>query len=412
MEREQILNRLLTRYENSKHLTQPGTSSRRVMLTIDKKELPEYDFETAAIRDRYNRAARELEEAGLVTLEWVNGRPVLARIVLELSHVEQAYQVACRVHPRQQAQWACQLIRERLADCRTPWIAAWRDDTVKALQQTMKLPPVCRRGEEHLSEFLNMLVQYEALGGNHVTARAFSVQCFQDSKRFEREFQEELLRTAERHRSELAELCAQRTMSAREKLAFLGIYTHPELYQLAGCGSVLTNCGTLDLAALGRFGVAIPSTAVDEIRSFSLPEIKRVTFIENKTNYEEYLLREKAQEELVVYHGGFFSPRKRQLMEKLAASLGEADVRFWGDIDLGGFQMFERLQTIFPRLRPMRMDGQMVERYADRGLARPEPYMDRLREALERQEFPAFHDAIRAILRWGVTIEQEVFLAL
>ena len=32
-----ILNRLLDKYENSKHLTQPGASTRRVMLRIDKK---------------------------------------------------------------------------------------------------------------------------------------------------------------------------------------------------------------------------------------------------------------------------------------------------------------------------------------------------------------------------------------
>ena len=37
-----ILSRLLDKYENSKHLLQPGVSTRRVMLRIDQKELPEY----------------------------------------------------------------------------------------------------------------------------------------------------------------------------------------------------------------------------------------------------------------------------------------------------------------------------------------------------------------------------------
>ena len=52
-----ILNRLLDKYENSKHLSEPGTSTRRVMLRIEKKELPEYLYEDAAIRDSYNEAA-------------------------------------------------------------------------------------------------------------------------------------------------------------------------------------------------------------------------------------------------------------------------------------------------------------------------------------------------------------------
>ena len=38
-------------------------------------------------------------------------------------------------------------------------------------------------------------------------------------------------------------------------------------------------------------------------------------------------------------------------------------IRFWADIDLGGFCMFENLQTVFPQLEPMRMEGRFVEQY-------------------------------------------------
>ena len=65
-----ILNRLLDKYENSKHLFQPGISARRVMLRIDRKELPEYDYQDPSVRDAYNAAAVELERQSLVRLEW------------------------------------------------------------------------------------------------------------------------------------------------------------------------------------------------------------------------------------------------------------------------------------------------------------------------------------------------------
>ena len=39
-----ILNRLLNKYENSKHLLDPGTSLRRVMLKVEKKDFPEYIY--------------------------------------------------------------------------------------------------------------------------------------------------------------------------------------------------------------------------------------------------------------------------------------------------------------------------------------------------------------------------------
>lgn len=44
MKQELLLSRLLDKYEKSKHLMQPGISSRRVMLRIEKNEFPEYQY--------------------------------------------------------------------------------------------------------------------------------------------------------------------------------------------------------------------------------------------------------------------------------------------------------------------------------------------------------------------------------
>lgn len=80
MKRSIILSRLLDKYENSKHLFEPGVSTRRVMLRIEKKELPEYDYQKASVRDAFNQAAQELEREYLVTLEWVTDRPFFLRL--------------------------------------------------------------------------------------------------------------------------------------------------------------------------------------------------------------------------------------------------------------------------------------------------------------------------------------------
>lgn len=79
-EAQVILNRLLDKFENSKHLSEPNTSRRRVMLRIDKRELPEYQYEDAVVRDAYNIAARELEQQALVRLEWARKQSVLSCI--------------------------------------------------------------------------------------------------------------------------------------------------------------------------------------------------------------------------------------------------------------------------------------------------------------------------------------------
>lgn len=72
--------------------------------------------------------------------------------------------------------------------------------------------------------------------------------------------------------------------------------------------------------------------------------------------------------------------------------------------------MFAQLQQLIPLLKPLRMSESDVEKYHKNGLARPAAYLDSLRTALEHQDYPLFADAIQAILKYGVTIEQEAFL--
>ena len=86
-EQRTILNRLLDKYEKSRHLHESGASTRRVMLRVGKNELPEYVYQNADIRDAYNEAARALEAQQLVWLEWVKGWPVLSTVILRLEQV-------------------------------------------------------------------------------------------------------------------------------------------------------------------------------------------------------------------------------------------------------------------------------------------------------------------------------------
>ena len=143
-----------------------------------------------------------------------------------------------------------------------------------------------------------------------------------------------------------------------------------------------------------------------------LEHIGKIVFIENKTNYDEYVLSEMAANELVIYHGGFLSPQKRKLVSMISQAISKGvPVYFWADIDLGGFQMFAHLQQLIPELQPMRMTGEDVVAYHETGLSRSVDYLEKLRAALEKAEYPLFENAIKCIIEYGVTIEQEVFLS-
>ena len=409
MERELILTKLLDKYENSKHLSEPNTSKRRVMLRIDKNDLPEYKYEIAENRDRFNSAAKALEADGIVEVKMLGDRPVMSMIVLKLQKISDAYKAANKIHPVEAAKECISIIKTILSPVKTPWIQSWRDDTCETIKQTLRLPSFYKKDVSYARKFLSMLIYYDKLNDT-TTTRTFSTTCFQNSKQFENEFQGEFLKAAMCFHPELAELSLQEDFGTREKLAVLGIFTHPELYQLAGCISIVTQQGETDLSPLYPYGIAIPGTAVDEIISFKCDSIRKIIFIENLTNYCEYLRTEIVSKELVIYHGGYLSPKKRQLVNKLSESkLPDVSVYFWGDIDLGGFQMFGHLLKIFPMLIPMRMSSDVVAKYAQFGLSREPAYLERLKTAIEQSEFPLFEESIRMVLHYGTTIEQEVF---
>lgn len=408
-EQRMILNRLLDKYENSRHLSEPGTSTRRVMLKVEKKELPGYLYEDAAIRDSYNEAALELEKQHLVQLEWVKGRPVLSAVVLRLDRIMPCYAAAERVHPRVRAKQVTDAVRAGLDGAAVPWIAAWRDDVCKSADEEMKVPAFCKKDTAILRDLLCAFREYAALSGS-ITMRAFSSRCFSDTKYFERNVRDLFLTIARKYDTELALACDENKLGEREQLAYLGIYARPEFYELAGNCNIRTNQGCICIGA-APYGLAVPGTLVDFIAEIDLTAIRCITFIENKTNYDAYVLSEKQPEELVVYHGGFLSPQKKRLVTLIARAAAETTtIRFWADIDVGGFRMFRHLQELIPSLTPMRMSGKFVDSFHEHGLARSEAYLSSLRMDMENGKYPLFRDAIERILNYGVTIEQETFL--
>lgn len=408
-EQRMILNRLLDKYENSRHLSEPGASTRRVMLRVGKKELPEYIYEDAGIRDSYNEAALELEKQHLVQLEWVKGRPVLSAVVLRLDRIMPCYAAAERVHPRVRAKQVTDAVRAGLGGAAVPWIAAWRDDVCRSADEEMKVPAFCKKDTAILRDLLCAFREYAALSGS-ITMRAFSSRCFSDTKYFERNVRDLFLTVARKYDTELALACDENKLGEREQLAYLGIYARPELYELAGNCNIRTNQGCICIGA-APYGLAVPGTLVDFIAEIDLTAIRCITFIENKTNYDAYVLSEKQPEELVVYHGGFLSPQKKRLVTLIARAAAETTtIRFWAGIDVGGFRMFRHLQELIPSLTPMRMSGEFVDSFHEHGLARSEAYLSSLRMDMKNGKYPLFQDAIERILNYGVTIEQETFL--
>lgn len=409
-----ILNRLLDKYEQSAHFSTPGRSNRRVLIKTDRNGLPEYDYQKVEIRDAFNAAIRDLSSKKVIFAAWLSGRKELLakEIWLNLENVDVAYSFAARQPLKSRITEYLNLLKTAVAHASTPWIKKYFITQSEKLHSSSQLSGIYKKGPVHFSKILDALNYLDRLDDNGKTMRAFSIACYHDSKYFERNIRDDFLAIARDYYPPLAELLTEHDLSSREQLAFLGIYTRPEIFEFTGPLGIQTKDGLCDCAPLARYGCALTSTAALGITQLQLDAVNKVTFIENKTNYDEYIEKARLKDELVIYHGGFLSPQKKKWISRIAYSCpAHTQQFFWADIDLGGFRMFDHLKNLVPGLLPWKMDMAEVTQYATFGLKRSESYMKELEHLLGEPEGALFADAIKTLLHYGVTIEQEVMLS-
>ena len=141
--------------------------------------------------------------------------------------------------------------------------------------------------------------------------------------------------------------------------------------------------------------------------------IRRVLFIENKANYVWYISQKPAGDELVILHGGCYSPIKgrwfRLVYEGCRRQPHAAEYLHWGDVDVGGFRMFRRLkEQIVPGLAPYRMDRASLEQYRDQAMwITSEAYLKTLEDMENDPEYEVFREVIGMMRVERIRLEQE-----
>ena len=408
-----ILNRLLDKYEQSAHFSELGRSNRRVLIKTERSGLPEYDYQNVHIRDAFNAAIRDLTEKEVVFAEWLPGRKqlVVKEIWLNLEQLKEAYILAERQPLQNQINEYCALLKTTAGCMNTNWIKSFLTTQTEKLCSANRLSGLYRKGHSHFADVLNALEHLDLLDDSGVTMRAFSIACYRDSKYFEKNIRDDFLAVAREYCPPLAELLADHDLSVREQLAYLGIYARPEIYEFAGPLSMETENGICDCSPLARFGCAVTSAAIFGIRKLHMENVHRVMFIENKTNYDEYIEKARRNDEMVVFHGGFLSPQKKNFILQIVASCPpHAEYLFWADIDMGGIKMFAQLKNLAPELIPWKMGPEEVEQYASLGLKRNSRYMKELESFHTLPDGTLFAKTIKSLLLYDITIEQEVML--
>lgn len=407
-----MLNRLLDKYEKSKKYVEEGIKNRRIFLRMNQNEFPEYDIEQVAIKEVVNSVVQELSEKHIIDFEWLKYEKnnIIERIWLKLENIQEAYHEAGRQVKSVRTGAVLDIVQNLKVSITEEWIRNFLNDVEFCILSRKSLSPVLPDDKEIAAAILTALSVINDKGEEECLERVFSIKCYGDSKFFARRVRRRLAAIAYKYIS--LDHMNDEERFEDEILARLGIVKTTEQFEF--CGEVQGKLyGQLINFSAFLYGSCINSIAARDIEIEDLGSVNKVLFIENKANYDDYIMKRKTKNELVIYHGGFYSPVKGLLFRKIyqISKQSAMDFYHWSDIDVGGFRIFNRLRTeIIPTLKPYLMDKEAFLSRESCWMKFDDQYATTLKEILSNQDFVEFHDVIKLMLEVGCKLEQEAFL--
>ncbi|MDR0451835.1 MAG: DUF2220 domain-containing protein [Treponema sp.] len=414
---KELLSILLDKYERSVFFRTGAAPTRRIKIRLYDSGLSDYgryNIEDAERRQEINRAVLDLAEKGLVGFRWMKREEnhIIAQVSLNADtsgSIAAAYSFLGRKPGAALAGEIGAEVSDLLARIKSPWMRRFLEDCRDSLARNRspggRLPA---DNAERRNLFRALLFADGLAEKAEILERAFSIRCFGDSKIFEASVKKRFLDIIRRYSD------CEEDSGDEELLAFAGIARYPERFEFRGPLAVSfgPGGGALDFSPL-RYGASLGYPDFKRGRLSLPPGLARLLSIENKANYVSYISRNPGGGELVVYHGGQFSPSRGAFFRALAAAAPEGCPWYhWGDIDYGGFSMLARLRReIREDARPYRMDGHELARHAALALPVTEEYAGKLRDLARRQELADCLPCISYMIENRVRLEQEAMIS-
>ena len=391
-------------YEKSAYVKGNGSNKAVALKPSELKGYDDHDFDSV---NSINSASEKLEEHNLVRIEYQKDNThLIHRICLNLNNISAIYQYAQRQPVIETRMQLMQIIEETRQSIRREWIMSFLCDEYDRL--TNKRNCLVLKNITEARDLCKVLLFID--NSAPALMRNISTRCYNDSKYLERNIRNKLISIAKKYEPDINGYFSENnnTLTDNQILEQIGIITYPEIFELCGNASFVIGNTVVDMSCFNK-GFCLQSETVADIQQFNLEHIRRILFIENRTTYLSTVLCGIHDNMLVIYHGGFYSPLKGELIRKLYNASENTKFMFWGDIDLGGFVMYERLKkNIILELKPYRMDTQAYSEGKNHGLARSADYCNKLREYLSNNPDSIFKDVIEEIIKNEKTVEQEV----
>ena len=395
---KKIVNKLLDSYESSTLFTGKNKVTVHIAFPFNRSTLPVYFDESSLAYEEIHAAMQRLEQQGLITIVWKKGKEghIISKVLLCTEELEKVYAYVSRIPKEEMIERNRKLFSELRKRYHTPVYQSMIDYLDNRLENAQPVKEFIDLSNLSETEILLTGIAQIEQNDKICYIREFSIEHFHDSKVFE-SMSGKITRAMHMFAEEYKE------KELDEILAEYGIYHTPNYVYFKGNVSLDIGDHGYHIGEL-RQGIGISGEDIERICFQDVTQIRKVITIENLTTF----FRWEDADSLMVYLGGYHNSVRRRLLTQIYHRLPEADYYHFGDIDVGGFLIYEDLcrKTGIP-FKIYKMDRDHLMRYEKYGRMLTENDRARIEKILKENPDVEYADVLEYMLEKNVKLEQE-----
>ena len=395
-----ILNALLDSYESSLLSRGENKVSINIQYVFSKKNLPDYFDESSLDYEEIHACVKELEKKGFLSIVWKHGKQdyIIEKVLLNIDALCDVYKYLKRVPKSENEKNVLALLGEVRKTYNSPIVIRFVDYLTARIREGKSVKEYIDLADLGQIENLIKALFFIETNNESCYIREFSIRYFHDSKIFEN-------MTGRIYKVWKQFGLDNEFEHIESVLAEHLIYSTPNYIYIKGSAMLKMNYQGIDIEELSQ-GIGISGEDLSSLSVYGKKETKKVITIENLTTF----FRWKEKDSIIIYLGGYHNSLRRQLLKMIYKQMPNAEYFHFGDIDIGGFEIYEDLcrRTGIPfRIYHMGVDDlEENEAYAKNLTENDKKRLDNLIQFANENE-REYVDVLHYMKEHSVKLEQE-----
>lgn len=392
-----ILDSLLNKYEDSRSYIGANKVNQSITFNFNKKNIRDYFSESSNEYYEINDLCYELQEENLIKIKWKNNKEghIIEKVMLNKDNISEIYYLIGREEKKSKNENLFKILNyyKDKHICLNQFLCfiERRIEENRSIKQYIDI--------DNLSEVKDILngVYKVLMNEEDIFLREFSIKLYSNSKRLEQ--------LSGKIKKIIVDFSNNKEnfLEVEDIFSEFSILKNPSYVYFKGNGEFKINDTKINLKDIPN-GIGISSLDLNRIE-FIKNNIKDIITIENLTSYNRF----SKEKTLIIYLGGYHNKARKVLLNKLYSVYNDIEFYHWGDIDAGGFKIFNHLKrSTAINFKTMNMNKEVLIEYCDYGKELTSNDKKELMRLYEDEDYFVFKDVIGYMLNNNIKLEQEI----